>query len=78
MSDWKPVTIWERWKKDSKDIWSWDFNHIEDGYDPNRIIPTPINEAQRKAWGGAEWNAIEGVLTEQHEVIRRVKVNEIS
>lgn len=69
----KPITIWERHKKDDKGNWSWEHNHIEDGYDPARTVPTSINEDQCKGWKGSEWKMIEGVMTDTHEVFTKIE-----
>ena len=56
----KSVTIW--YKDD-------ELNHIEDGYDPNRKVPTPLFDSQKKSWKGGNWRAVEGILNDNHEVI---------
>ena len=39
------------------------FNHIEDGFDPDRATPTPHCDYQRKAWSNKFWYPTCGVLS---------------
>lgn len=60
----KPVTIWYRQISSSEA----EFNHIEDGFDYTRTIPTAVSDEQRKNWKGVKWAAIEGTISDDHVV----------
>lgn len=54
------VTAWYRWVVDAAHPHGfWDFNHIEDGYDPNREHPTSKVPEHDKMWKGGSWAPIE-------------------
>lgn len=64
----KEITIWERYKKDDKDNWYWEHNHISDGYDSNIAIPEGINKAQTNNWKNAQWRSFKGFLDDKYVV----------
>lgn len=59
MSEYKSMTIWERLDKNTGE---WEYNHLEDGYDPTHAQPAPLSPEQKKSWGGSTWRAIEAVM----------------
>ena len=60
----KPITIWKRFYKPS----TLKHNHIEDGHTEN-IVPTPMNDYQKKCWDGADdWFAELAYLDENNKV----------
>lgn len=48
------ATLWYRWTQDDKGVWSWEFNHLEDGHCPNPV-PTPKCESHSSVWKGGKW-----------------------
>jgi len=74
------ITVWERgadgkwpadgWGPQTEDTWQ--HNHFEDGYDANKIRPTPNPKYpnQVKSWKGDDWRGVESHITCYNEVKR--------
>jgi hypothetical protein len=53
------ITVWERMNHKEE---RWEHNHIKDGFDDSELMPTPMNETQKKAWAGIQWRKQKGYL----------------
>jgi hypothetical protein len=62
-------TLWYRWVRDTKkDVWYWDFNHLEDGHCENDL-PTPKHPNHNQAWKGGKWAKTRVLLDDNNVVV---------
>ncbi len=68
----KEITLWYRRVVDKlHPDGFWDFNHIDDGYDPNIKHPRSKVKEHDKMWKGGEWCATRGVINEENVIVER-------
>lgn len=82
IKEFQTITIWEAcipgvWPKDG---WgpqtedTWNFNHIDKGYDEKAVSPTPKSpkfKNQAKAWKGQTWRSFKAKIS-CYNVVTRV------